>query len=159
MTTTKADFAEDEWRLLIGAPGVGAVLIVGADFHMFGVPGEFKAMAESAGSIESAGAARDLVAEMVADMQEMDADENDDSPDTDDENWSVELLRLLTGAADIIDRVCTAEEALGYKRWVLNVANAVAEASTEGRFLGIGGERVSDKEKTALAKIEGALGL
>lgn len=159
MTTTKTDFSAEEWKLLIGAPGVASVLIIGADFHLFGVPGEFKAMAVSVASTERAGAASDLVAEMIADMEAMDSDDNDDPPDTNDEEWSVELFRWLTDAAAVIDRVGAVEESLGYKRWVLKVANAVAEASTEGRFLGIGGHRVSDKEKLSLEQIAGALQL
>ena len=159
MTTTKTDFSADEWKLLVGAPGVAAVLIVGADFHLFGVPAEFKAMAVSVASTERAGEASDLVAEMISDIEAMDSDDDDDPPDTDDEEWSVELFGWLTDAAAIIDRVGAAEESLGYKRWVLKVANAVAEASTEGRCLGIGGNRVSDKEKSSLEQIAGALQL
>jgi hypothetical protein len=35
----------------------------------------------------------------------------------------------------------------------------VAEASTEGGFLGFGGVRVSEAEKATLAEISGALGV
>jgi len=40
-----------------------------------------------------------------------------------------------------------------------HISQAVAEASTEGGFLGFGGVRVSDAEKATLAEISGALGL
>lgn len=158
MTTTKDDFAAEDWKLLMSAPAAAAVLIIGSDFHLFGLPGEFNAMAEGAMSAESAGEARGLVAEMITDMEDAD-DGDDDLPDTDDEEWSAEFFTQLTDAANIVDQICTVDEALGYKRWVLHVANVTAEASTEGRFLGIGGARVSDKEKTSLAEIESALQL
>jgi hypothetical protein len=46
----------------------------------------------------------------------------------------------------------------GYRTLVMNVANAVAEASKEGGFLGIGAKQVSDAERTALAEIKAAIG-
>ena len=157
MTTTKSDFSEEEWESLIAAPWIAGALIIGVDFHLLGSPGEITAMAESAGSSEATGEARSLVTEMIADMNPQTGD--DDSHERDDEEWHAELLMLLSNVASIVDRACTVGEADGYKRWVLNTANATAEASTEGRFLGIGCERVSDKERAALDEIETALKL
>lgn len=155
--TTKADFSEEEWESLIAAPWIAGALIIGADFHLLGSPGEITAMAASAGSSEAAGEAQNLVTEMIADLDPQ--TEDDDSHDRDDEEWDAELLRLLANVASIVDRACTVGEANGYKHWVLNTAKATAEASTEGRFLGIGGERVSDKETAALDEIQSALQL
>ena len=50
-------------------------------------------------------------------------------------------------------------EAEGFKRWLLGAAQRAAEASKEGGFLGIGGVRVSEAEKTALAEVAQALGV
>ncbi len=50
-------------------------------------------------------------------------------------------------------------DAAAFKAWLRHISQAVAEASTEGGFLGFGGVRVSDAEKATLAEISGALGL
>src|SRR5262249_22348753 len=49
-------------------------------------------------------------------------------------------------------------DAPGFKAWLNSISEKVAEASSEGGFLGIGGVKVSDKEKATLADISTALG-
>lgn len=44
-----------------------------------------------------------------------------------------------------------------YKHWVITVAQAVAHASKEGGFLGIGGQRVSTAEKDFIDRLAQAL--
>ena len=44
-----------------------------------------------------------------------------------------------------------------YCAWVGDIAQKVAESSTEGGFLGFGGERVSEGERTFLAELKGVL--
>ena len=51
----------------------------------------------------------------------------------------------------------TPEQAAGFKAWLGEIANKVAEAGTEGGFLGFGGEKVSVAEKAALDKIASVL--
>jgi hypothetical protein len=50
------------------------------------------------------------------------------------------------------------DDAAAFKTWLRGIGQKVAEASAEGGFLGIGGEQVSDTEKTTLADIAKALG-
>ncbi len=50
-------------------------------------------------------------------------------------------------------------EAQAYKQMLLGVAQQAADASKEGGFLGFGGVRVSDKEKTFIAEVKAAAGL
>lgn len=47
----------------------------------------------------------------------------------------------------------------GFKEWIRSNAVAVAEAASEGGFLGFGGEKVSEKEQATLQQISAALGL
>ena len=49
------------------------------------------------------------------------------------------------------------DEESAYKRFVLGVAQAAAEAHKEGGFIGIGGKRISDEERVALDEIEAML--
>jgi hypothetical protein len=50
------------------------------------------------------------------------------------------------------------QEAAGFKAWLLQISQHVAEASKEGGFLGFGGVAVSEAEKATLAEIKAALG-
>jgi hypothetical protein len=50
-------------------------------------------------------------------------------------------------------------DAPAFKAWLNSIGQKVAEASSEGGFLGIGGVQVSDKEKATLADISTALGM
>jgi hypothetical protein len=48
---------------------------------------------------------------------------------------------------------------VAFKTWLRHTSQAVAEAATEGGFLGFGGVRVSEAEKATVGEISGALGL
>jgi len=50
------------------------------------------------------------------------------------------------------------QDAAGFKAWLQTISEHVAEAASEGGFLGIGGVKVSDAEKATLADISKALG-
>ena len=85
-----------------------------------------------------------------------------ETPDTSGKDAAAitaEMMQSLADAASLVDAKCAAEEAAGYKQWLLGVAETTAEAGREGGFLGIGSVRVSDKEKAALEQISQTLGL
>ena len=50
------------------------------------------------------------------------------------------------------------QDAAAFKTWLRAISQNVAEASSEGGFLGFGGVKVSDAEKATLADISKALG-
>jgi hypothetical protein len=50
-------------------------------------------------------------------------------------------------------------DAAPFKTWLRHISQLVAEASTEGGFLGFGGVQVSNAEKATLAEMSSALGL
>lgn len=66
---------------------------------------------------------------------------------------SLENLREVSG----ILAAKAPGDAPGFKAWLNTISEKVAEASSEGGFLGIGGVQVSDKEKATLADISKAL--
>jgi hypothetical protein len=68
---------------------------------------------------------------------------------------SLEILKL---AAAIVSAKAPGDAA-AFKAWLQHISQAVAEAATEGGFLGFGGVRVSDAEKATLAHITESLGL
>ena len=66
-------------------------------------------------------------------------------------------LEILRQASAVLDAKAPAD-APAFKAWLNSVAAKVAEASTEGGFLGFGGVKVSDAEKATLGDIAKALG-
>jgi hypothetical protein len=50
-------------------------------------------------------------------------------------------------------------DAAPFKGWLRQISQHVAEAATEGGFLGVGGVAVSETEKATLAEISSAIGL
>jgi hypothetical protein len=69
--------------------------------------------------------------------------------------------KTLDGLADavrLLEEKATPEEVDGYRRFVLGLAEHVAQAHKEGGFLGVGGKRVSDEEQHAIDEIVATLG-
>lgn len=74
------------------------------------------------------------------------------------ESYRDNALQDLKAVAQLLAEKSSQQEADEYKRWALSIAEKVAMATTEGSFLGFGGERYSDNEKQFIAQIESALG-
>ena len=68
-----------------------------------------------------------------------------------------EALDQCTMAMAILAAKAPADEADGYKRWVLAIARKVAQSAKEGSFFGIGGRPISAEEEETLEKIASAL--
>ena len=68
---------------------------------------------------------------------------------------SIETLRQAGAVIDAKAR----DDAAVFKGWLRQISQHVAEAATEGGFLGIGGVRVSESEKATLTEISSALKL
>jgi len=65
----------------------------------------------------------------------------------------------ILGKVDGILSAKALGDAAAFKNWLRQISQSVAEASTEGGFLGIGGVAVSDAEKATLAEVSSALKL
>jgi hypothetical protein len=74
------------------------------------------------------------------------------------EKLRAQALEDCRAAAGLLASKASAEEAAEYKQWALSVAEKVAMASSEGGFLGFGGERLSAGEKQLLEELRTALG-
>ena len=68
---------------------------------------------------------------------------------------AVDALREVSAILD----AKTPQEAAAFKMWLGAISSKVAEAASEGSFLGFGGEKVSAKEKATLDDIAKALGI
>ncbi len=96
------------------------------------------------------------VAEMRATREWMKSRSKEKNIDT-PEKLSVQAIsdaREANAVLATLDPVVASE----YRQWVLQAAEKVAMAATEGGFLGFGGERLSEGEKKILAELKNALG-
>lgn len=159
--TTKADYTSEEWTTLLQAPVYAATYVITADMSVMGAFKELKALGKAIEKHSAPAAAQELVSALVADMQEKTKNkESVDAPEIEDNSQARQVvLEGLGQAATLVEDRGTAEEAAGFKQWLREVAQSVAEADKEGSHFGIGGVRVTDKETTALAEIESTLGL
>ncbi len=62
------------------------------------------------------------------------------------------ILEDITKQTAVVDAKAEANEAKDFKMWLYKVANDTAEAAKEGDFMGIGGVKVNQAEKDALAQ-------
>ncbi|MCA9950417.1 MAG: hypothetical protein KDE48_12280 [Anaerolineales bacterium] len=154
---TKNDFTAEEWQLLTLAPVNAGSYIVTADLTVIGAIREMKALGKALEDPTPPAAAQELVAAIIADaeVQAKNKEENETAPAPAKEGEDVRepIRQALQQTAVLLDAKCTPEEAAGFKQWLRDVAQAVAEADKEGSHFGIGGQRVSDKEQTALAEL------
>ena len=71
-----------------------------------------------------------------------------------------EAMLALRSVTTLLGAKAEPEEAAGFKRWLLEIANVTAEAGKENQgFLGRGGVAVNDAERAELRSIAEVLGL
>ena len=66
------------------------------------------------------------------------------------------MIAALTQVGQILDAKAPADAA-SFKAWLKHIAEKVAEASSEGGFLGFGGVKVTDAEKASIEEVAQAL--
>ncbi len=76
--------------------------------------------------------------------------------DSKDELMS-QVLNDCKKASELLQAKATPQEAEEYKKWTLNIAEAVAKAAKEGGFLMFGGTQISDGEKKLFTDLAEAL--
>jgi hypothetical protein len=143
--TTKTDFSPEEWNsILEGPPGAGMMVVMASRGGMFR---ETLAMAKAYAEARSVHGESQLLDEIVATKPKADHTRYH-SPDELRDN----VLRHLRTAVALLETKATAEEVDGYRRFVLAVADKVANAHREH------GRNVSPEEAVAIDLIATALG-
>lgn len=173
MVSAKDQFSDEEWFVVASLPAmIGAAMAGAGKSGIIGTAKEAMASMKSvvagasdypgnpiiAGILEKAesftearekaGAYRDKA---LGQMKER----NITSP----EDFNTYMLSSCEQAVAMVTERCTAEEADQYRQWSRSIAEKVANAASEGGFLGFGGEQVSEGEKKLLAKIDGVLNI
>jgi hypothetical protein len=147
--TGKADFTEDEWTTILEAPPSAGLVVILSDRG--GSIRETFSMAKVYTEARQQHGEGELVDEVVAAKPEMDR-ARAGSP----EELKQHNLDNLRQAITLLKTRATDEEVDEYRKFIVALAERVAEARKEG-FLGLSGERVSDAERAAIGEIETAL--
>jgi len=157
--TSKADFTEDEWVKLYRAP-----LVAGMGVSLADIGGPIEMSKESLAAMKTAvtpteeqGLVVDLSAGLKVVLEEKQNPMSDLKPESGADPREL-ILDELREANRIVTEKATAEEATGYRAWVLQSAKNAAEAAKEGGFFGIGAVTVSEGEQTFLSRVEEMLG-
>ena len=140
--TDKAAFTEEEWELVReGPPTAGMVALTAEKGGSFR---ETWALAKFYAEARKEHGESELLDALVA-----------EKPDVKRYSSSEELeskgLGRLTEAVSLLEQKATTGEVAGYRKFVMDVAEQVAEAHTEG------GQEVSEGERAAIEKIAASL--
>lgn len=151
--TDRADYTSEEWNLLKETPFVVGAAVAVAGASGLGTASELFAVITGTTGGMLAFPENELIQALLKE------EENRPSPFK-----NMDRAELMPAAIDrchqvvaVLEAKTPAVEAAGYKRWVVTVGEAVAEAAKEGGFMGFGGERLSQEERLLLDEIKAAL--
>jgi len=140
----KADFTEDDWRIVLEGPPAAGMIVVTAQGG--GTFREALAIAKAYVEARKHHGESELLDEIVSAKPEIDHTRYHSA-----EELKEHGLQHLRDAVELLERKATPEELDDYKRFVLNVAEKVANAHREG------GEGVSADERAAIEAIAASL--
>jgi hypothetical protein len=155
--TTKADFTDEEWAVLVRSPIVAGMAITLAD-----PGGPIEVVKETSAVIKlvteaASGEPNDLVGAIARDVAEQGRRSLGDFKPR-GAMAGKEILDELSRANAIVAAKATPDEAEAFRAWIIECAQRAADAAKEGGFMGFHAERVSQGEKEMLAQIGSALG-
>jgi hypothetical protein len=162
---TKADFTVDEWKLILGSPMLtGMAVTLAEPSGLWGMMQEGMASGQALLAARKDPGALSLVKDIVADMETGDgrtaaregvkAQLTGKTP----AELKAQVLTTLTRVSGILDAKAGADSG-PFKAWLKHVSERVAEASTEGGFLGFGGVKVTEAEKASIEDVARALNI
>jgi hypothetical protein len=148
--TGKADFTPEEWKVVLeGPPSAGMVVMTAQRGGTFR---ESISMAKAYTGARKEHGESELLDEIASTKPEIDHTRFHSVEELKDH-----CLQRLRDALELLRQKASPEEVEEYRRFVLGLAERVAEAHREG-VLGLSGERVSEAERAAVAEIADALG-
>ena len=156
--TTKSDFSEEQWARVIRAPLIAGMAITLAD-----PGGPIEAAKESMASIRSATnppSHEQLLTEVALDLQAQVQQHHNPIKGyrpTGDTPPGEQVLQELRDVQALVKEHATPEEATAFGTWLVDSAQAVADAAKEGGFMGFHAERVSDREKDMIDRVRDAV--
>jgi hypothetical protein len=143
--TGKADFAESDWQVVLEGPPTAGLIVVTA--QRGGTFRETLAIAKAYVDARKQHGESELLDEIVSARPEIDRTRYRSVEELQEDG-----LQHLRDAVELLGRKATPEELDDYRRFVLSVADKVANAHREG------GESVSADERAAIEAIAANLG-
>jgi hypothetical protein len=160
----KDQFTTDEWAQVLQAPMLAGLAVTAADpGGLWSSIKEGSSVARSMVETKATAEAGSLLAAIGADFDSAEGrrlvqdgvkDALRGKKPAEATQAAVERLRIVAALVE----TKAPDHAAAYKNWLRHTAKKVAEAGTEGGFMGFGGEKVSDAERRTLADIDQALG-
>ena len=151
--TKKAEFNAEEWSTVVEGPVYAGMQVVTADRG--GTIRESLAMGRVYRDARDKQGESELLDELATSPPSIDPARVKEAGG----DMATVARQRITEAVQIVESKATPEEADGYKRFVMTVAQAAAGAHKEGGFLGIGGKEISSAEEQALDDIAATLGV
>jgi hypothetical protein len=148
--TAEGDFTEQEWKLVLQGPPSAGMIVITA--QRGGSLKESFSIAKAYGDARKEHGESELLDAIAASKPEIDRTRYHSA-----EELKENGLRHLREAVELLNQKAEPSEVDQYKRFVITLAQRVAEAHKEG-FLGLSGERVSEAERAAIDQIAEALG-
>ena len=158
MAVSKHDFSAEDWQGVVALPVEVSMYISLASPAMGDMFKESMALANMVAAVANDPDATGLLAEIGMEYKDKETLKKA-QPYLDKssvEAANAKLLESVRAKVAILDATAGAE-ARPVKAWLYRVAVATAEAAKEGDFMGIGGVRVNDAEKAALAELAAIL--
>jgi hypothetical protein len=158
--TSKTDFTDEEWARIKRAPFVAGMAISLAD-----PGGPIEAFKETKATLDTVRGAtggdrgellQELAREVEAEARERKNPLGGFKP-TSAANAGVEILDELSAVSAVVGEKASPEDAEAFRTWLLDAAQASADAAKEGGFLGFHAERVSAGEQQMLDRLRQAL--
>jgi len=160
----KSNFTAEEWRKVLEAPLLaGFAVSAGDPSGLIGTLQEGLASAKALAAAKADANADELIKAVVEDLLTPEGR----TAARDGVKTLIQGAKLseikgralaeLEHTAAVLDSKAPTD-AKAFKNWLNYIAKMVAEAGTEGGFLGLGGEKVTDSERATLAEISTALG-
>ena len=154
--TSKQDFTEQEWTRIRRAPLVAGVAISLAD-----PGGPIEIAKETMATLRSATlppSQEELLAAVALDVQATTQHKQNPLGDFKPRGGQ-QVLEELKAVNELLTAKATPEEAEAFRGWLLDAAQAAADAGKEGGFLGFGAEQVSAGERQMLDQVHAVLGI
>lgn len=148
--TAKTDFTDEEWTTILQGPPSAGMYV--AFSQKGGSIRESFSMAKAYAEAKQQPGGSQLIDEIVATKPEVDKTR---LPSI--EAMEAHLLENVGKAVQLMDAKADPSEKGEYGKFIVGLAERVAEAHREG-FLGMSGERVSDTEREAVKKIAETVG-
>ena len=162
---TKSSFNADEWAKVLQSVMMASIAVTAADpSGLWGTLKESMVAGHALLEAKSDSKSSELIKAVVADFETSEgraaARERLQATLTGSKPGEVKAkaVAAVRDAAALLDAKAP-DDAATFKAWLRHISQAVAEASSEGGFLGFGGVQVSEAEKATLAEISGALGV